>query len=104
PYPIIGVASPSRLKLYPREVSKARELPVYYNSPAADARVLDLRPGDAVVKCTDPADDSKVTDLPNEPVPAFDELCKRLRALKGKPVELYVRPKEAPAGAEPKRV
>lgn len=104
PYPIIGVASPPRLKLPPPEARKARDRPVYYNSAAAAARVMDLLPGDRVVRCTNPAKEDKVTDLPRDRQEAYDELCKRLRALKEGPLELYVLPRGAAEGQEPKKV
>jgi regulator of sigma E protease len=101
---VIGVASPRRLKLYPPEARKVRAMPVLYNSPAAAARVMDLQPGDVVVRCTDPSDASKVTDLPKKPAAAFAELCRRMAALPRDVLELYVQAKDAPAGTEPKRV
>jgi RIP metalloprotease RseP len=49
-FPVIGVAPLSRLKLFPKEAQKYRELPVTYTSSAAFARVIDLKPGDSVVR------------------------------------------------------
>jgi regulator of sigma E protease len=95
--PVIGVTPPPRLRLLPASVARTRELPVAFNSPAAAARELDLRPGDVVVAATDDAN-GKVTSLPTGKA-GWQELSKRLMALRGKDMVLRVQRAGAKAGA-----
>jgi regulator of sigma E protease len=88
--PMLGVLPAERLKFRPRPRIIKRELPVLYSSAAAFARSFDLRPGDELVKATDPAKGGAVTAVPAG-AKGWRELCKRLRLLEGQPVVLEVR-------------
>jgi regulator of sigma E protease len=98
PIPVIGVAPPSRLKLAPREAQKYRELPVTYNSPAAFARVMDLQPGDQIVKIgeNEVKSDGKGQDVV--------ELCKRLSESRTATFTIEVRRAGAARGSPPERI
>jgi regulator of sigma E protease len=96
--PVIGVAQPRNLKLPPAKVKPLHDRPVRFFSAAAAARVIDLRPGDEVLRATDPdRDDDELTKLTG----GLDELCRRMRRLAGRPLTLEVRRKGA---AEPEKV
>jgi regulator of sigma E protease len=88
--PVIGVRPASRLRLYPSLPAGDDHPPVRLESPAAAARVVDLRPGDKLLAASDPAGGDALTDLPADPHKALAELGRRLRALAGKPVSLKV--------------
>jgi regulator of sigma E protease len=96
--PVIGVGQPSRLR-FPsaRQLGDDGQPPVHLKSPAAAARVIDLRPGDTLVAASDPAGGDALTDLPADPRKALAELAGRLTALAGKPMTLKVRRKGADA-------
>ena len=92
--PVIGVAQINELKLLPHQFRKRRLSPVYYESAAAAARPLNLRPGDVVVAATDPDKDNDITPLP----PSSDKedfnlkaLSERVQRRAGKPMTLRVR-------------
>lgn len=65
--PTIGVAYPSRLKLYPEQAKRLRSMPVAYSSAAAHARVMPLDRGDEVLT----VDGDPLTG-------GFAELCHRM--------------------------
>jgi len=91
--PVIGVAAPLRLELFPEQARKYREAPARLGSPAAAARVIDLRPGDVVVAASDPDKDGELTSLGHDvDRGTFDsaELCRRMRGLKDRPFKLSV--------------
>ncbi len=84
PLPVIGVASASKLQLFPARYRKGHELPVHNSSPAAKARAIPLQPGDVVLRATDPAHSGELTPLQHDlQARTFDviELCQRLRKL-----------------------
>jgi membrane-associated protease RseP (regulator of RpoE activity) len=101
PNPLIGVSWPFELKLA-EKWGDGRPVPVILNSPAAAARVLDLRPGDRVLATTDPEHPSELKEL-SAPTPGetfnYGELAERLVLLSDKPIRLKVQRKGA-AGAE----
>src|SRR5262249_18370994 len=61
--PVIGIAPPGKLELWPEKEGKRHELPVRYHSAAAAARAVDLRPGDVVVRATNPDNEDELTPL-----------------------------------------
>jgi len=89
-YPVIGVASPVRLKLWSRDGKKYHELPVSYHSPAAYARAFDLQPGDVVVAASNPDHDGAVEPLDQDRARQMAELCRRMRGLGDKVLEIHV--------------
>lgn len=88
--PIVGIAPPDQLKLYPRSPGMVRELPVLRESPAAAARVLDLKPNDTLIASSE-AGKEGLTPLTGDRKARLDELCRRLMTLKGEPFELEVK-------------
>jgi regulator of sigma E protease len=105
--PVIGVSSSSRLQLIAAKHSKDREVPVLYSSPAADARVIPLHPGDVVLKATDPSRNNELTELTHDlKARTFDvvELCQRLRKLGRAALVLEVSRAGAAAGAPPEKL
>jgi regulator of sigma E protease len=105
--PVIGVAPPARLKLSSAKSKKFRDSPVPYSSPAASARVIELEPGDVVVKATDPAKDDDLTPLDHSAKDgSFDvaELCRRMQKLGSKPLVLEVVQTNGKADAKPRRI
>ncbi len=88
--PAIGVGPPDGIKLVKKSPNSPRDVPAFRDSAAAAARVLDLRPGDKVLKATNPSDkDGGLTD-----VASLAELCGRMRRLVGEPMTLAVLRKE----------
>jgi membrane-associated protease RseP (regulator of RpoE activity) len=89
--PAIGVlGQASGIKLVKKSPNGLRDVPATRDSAAAAARVLDLEPGDRVLKATNPSDkDGALTD-----VAGFGELCRRMRRLAGEPMTIVVRRKE----------
>lgn len=96
--PVIGVSGPSRLELVGPEYKKVYTSPAGRNSAAAAARVLELKPGDAIVSTSDPDNPSEMKSL--TPVD-YDELGKRFLALSGEPIKLAIR---HTGGREPETV
>jgi regulator of sigma E protease len=96
--PVIGVGPPSQLR-FPsaRQMGDDGQPPVHLKSPAAAARVVDLRPGDTLLAASDPASGDALKNLPADPRLALAELAHRLTALADKPVTLKVRRKGADA-------
>ena len=96
--PVIGVSPPGKLQLLPQKNPDGYERPAFDNSAAAAARVVDLRPGDVVVRASDPTKDGDaVTDLTHDVAKGtFDAaaLCERMRGLDGRDMVLYVVRKE----------
>jgi regulator of sigma E protease len=84
--PIIGVAAPLKLKLFPEQASKYRDRPAWFALPAADARVVALQPGDVILRATDPDHDG-LTELTG----GLDELAARMRRLRDRPMTIEVR-------------
>jgi regulator of sigma E protease len=94
--PAIGVGPPDGTKLVKKSPNGVHDLPAYRNSAAAAARVVDLQPGDKVLKATNPSDkDGPLTD-----VASVAELCSRMRRLAGEPMTLVVRRHETGATEE----
>jgi RIP metalloprotease RseP len=94
--PVIGVGQPYRLQLfkaYPGEPAEKAHPSVRLQSPAAFARVVDLRPGDLVEAASDPKGGDTLTELRADPQMALSELGRRMEALAGKPMTLKVRRK-----------
>jgi regulator of sigma E protease len=91
--PTIGVLQPSGLKLTKKSSSSLRDQPAYNGSAAVAARVLDLQPGDVILKATDSASNAALTNLPPNPAESMAELCRRMRLLVGEPMTLVVRRK-----------
>jgi RIP metalloprotease RseP len=89
--PVIGVLPASRLQLFPSREGDDVHPPYRLQSPAAYARVADLRPGDRILASSDADGGEKLKDLPADPQKAVDELGRRMRALAGKPMKLIVR-------------
>jgi regulator of sigma E protease len=109
--PVIGVSPSYRLKLWPAQARKHRELPVVYTSAASRAKAVSPSSAvgqgfefdDAIIGTTDPDqpeatyDPRKVTDLPPDPFgetkEARDpfEFRRRMKLLAGKPVVVRVR-------------
>jgi regulator of sigma E protease len=92
--PVIGVGLAQRARLQnARYFAGSGHPPYALQTPAAAARVVDLRPGDVLVAATDPARGGAVTPLPAEPRPALAELARRMRdpALADKPLTVRVR-------------
>jgi membrane-associated protease RseP (regulator of RpoE activity) len=85
--PVIGVSPAMQLVLGEKYYKPAFAIPVHYNSPAAAARVLDLRPGTIPVEASAPDDPEKVTPLER----GWPEVAERLRKLVNKPFVLRVR-------------
>jgi regulator of sigma E protease len=94
--PVIGVAPGMRLKLLSERWRKERAMPVRYSSPAAKARVLELKRGDVVVEATDPGKDGKVTPLPSG-AKGWQELAARMSKADKEPMTLKVRRAGKPA-------
>ena len=96
--PVIGVSPPGKLQLLPQKNPDDYARPAFDNSAAAAARVVDLRPGDVVVRASDPTKDGDaVADLPHDvDKGTFDAaaLCERMRGLGGRDMVLYVVRKE----------
>jgi membrane-associated protease RseP (regulator of RpoE activity) len=106
-YPVIGVAAPLRVKLWPRDLKKYHELPVSYGSPASFARAFDLQPGDVVVAASNPDHGDKVEPLNHDlSGRTFDaaELCRRMRGLGDRVLKIEVVRPGAPAGEGPRLV
>jgi RIP metalloprotease RseP len=94
--PVIGVGQPYRLQLlqaYPGEPTEKAHPSVRLQSPAAFARVVDLRPGDRVEAASDPKGGDTLSELPSDPQKALVELGQRMEALAGKPMTLRIRRK-----------
>jgi regulator of sigma E protease len=91
--PVIGVLPGFRLQLYPSHESDDVHPSYRLQSPAAFARVVDLRPGDRVLAASDAKGGSDLTDLPADSQKALVDLGQRMEALAGKPLTLKVRHK-----------
>ncbi len=92
--PVIGVGLAQRARLPTARYFAATGQPPYaLRTPAAAARVVDLRPGDVPVAATDPARGGAVTALPAGPRAALAELARRMRdpALADQPLTVRVR-------------
>ncbi len=85
PYPIVGFSPPPRLQLYGPIWKKYRALPCLYESPAAFARVLDLKPGDVVVKASIPGKEGALVELDRDPSMAMRQLCQLLMEMRDQP-------------------
>lgn len=100
-FPQLGIAPPQKLTL--RTVRRDDTPPVAVASPAARATAGDgpgFRPGDRIVKMTDPANPAAVTPLDPKPdgLPGeFFDYSKRLAKLAGKPVTFHVVRKDDPS-------
>jgi membrane-associated protease RseP (regulator of RpoE activity) len=101
--PVIGVGMAPLLQVTKQFDKELTPLPYLRNSPAAAARKIDLKPGDVVLKTTDP-------DKPDEPEPGLAlrhdlagrtwdhaEFARRMQRLSGKTMKIEVvrRGKEA---------
>jgi membrane-associated protease RseP (regulator of RpoE activity) len=90
--PAIGVQPPAGVTLIKKYPGELRGQPAAVGSAAAAARKIDLKPGDIVLKATDPDDTKReLTPLPTGPGENLAELCSRMRKLVGKPMTLIVR-------------
>lgn len=90
--PMIGVAPPESLQLARLSPDK-REHPVYYDSPAAQAKPpFEFK--DRIVACSDPKKNGEVTPLPTDPRYAkqldYFAFRERMQLLAGKPVVIRV--------------
>src|SRR5205085_1961778 len=81
-YPQLGIVPPQRLALV--SVPKKKSFrPVVPGTPAAESKDPGFEQGDRIVAMTDPADPTKVTDLPQDPKspdrkqPGFREYYRR---------------------------
>jgi hypothetical protein len=102
--PVIGVVPPPKLQLWTELYQKLRDRPYHYESAAAHARAIDLRPGDIVLKASDPAQGGAVTELKHDlRRRTFDavELCRRMTKLGAEPLVLEVDRAGAAAGTGP---
>ena len=91
--PVIGVGPPPELRLFPEKEAKRANYPPTIGA-AALARALDLKPGDVLVRTTDPAAPEELKDLPEAPATEsyhYGEFSQRLRRLAGKPMKVVVR-------------
>ena len=94
-HPVIGVAPPSELKLWPKSRNPPFK-PVVMSSAAARAKPP-FEFGDSIVGSTDAMNPDKVTPLPIDPrndqveQPDYFEFQKRLQILAGKPMVVQVR-------------
>jgi regulator of sigma E protease len=86
PMPVIGVKPGEQLTLYPARVKKDRAIPPLYNSAAAYARAVGVKPGAAVVEASDPDDPEKMTKADG-----WADVCDRMRRLGDRPLRLRVR-------------
>lgn len=91
PNPVIGVLWPFALKLPDRRDGEPLGGPVRKGSPAAAARVVDLRPGDRLLAATDPDAPDRLSNLPADAAGALAELTARFTRLAGTDVRLRVR-------------
>src|SRR5262249_1778629 len=102
--PVVGVAPPEQLRLPPKPEKDFGLLPVLKDSPAAAARPILVEKNEVVVAATDP-------DKPDAPKPIehnlktgtfdYQELGRRVLALRGKKMILRVLPKGADENAKP---
>jgi regulator of sigma E protease len=99
--PVIGIFPPSSLKLLPPKVRASHELPVSYNSAAAQA-TPSFEFGDAIIGTTDPQhpeDLDRILPLTEDPryLPPnpdhldYFEFRRRMHLLAGKPLAIQVR-------------
>lgn len=90
--PVIGVSSPLRL-VFPRDREGDDDGPFFAGTPAADAG---FKYEDVIIAMTNPADPSKVTDLPDDPhypnkgQRDYFEFMRRLQLLADKDVVIRV--------------
>jgi regulator of sigma E protease len=101
--PVIGVTPPDKLVLTPARFQKFHELPVLYDSPAAFARVMNLAPGDVIVRATDPDHKDELTPLSDPKESPFQQLARRMQILGDRPLVLEVR-RASGAEANPEKV
>jgi regulator of sigma E protease len=104
PKPVVGIITASDLKLLPRRVTKVRELPVQYESPAAKASPA-FQFDDAIIATSDPDypdDRDRLLPLPPDPRTPDDpehldyfEFQRRLKQLAGKEMTIRVRRESA---------
>jgi regulator of sigma E protease len=102
--PVIGVVPAPKLEVWPASAKKHREVPFAYQSAAASAREIDLRPGDVVLKATDPDKGGELSDLKHDlKTRTFDaaELCRRMTKLGAAPLTLEVNRADAGPDAPP---
>jgi regulator of sigma E protease len=102
--PVIGVVPPPKLELWPARWQKNHETPYGYESAAAAARAIDLRPGDVVLKASDPDKGGELTGLKHDlAARTFDaaELARRMKKLGTAPLVLEVSRAGAKEGAPP---
>src|SRR5262249_53914119 len=105
--PVIGVTPPPSLRLWPEKMKRITSMPVVYGSAAAHARATDLRPGDVVLRATDPDKGDELTALKHDrKAGTFDgaELCRRMVKLGDRPLVLEVSRAGAADGASPERL
>ncbi len=96
--PVIGVSPPSKLQVPTQKDLAEYGLAARYGSAAAAARVVDLRPGDVVVRASDPTKEGDaISDLTHDvDKGTFDAaaLCERMRGLGDRDMVLNVVRKE----------
>jgi regulator of sigma E protease len=105
--PVIGVVPAPKLELWPERARKHRAAPYGYQSAAAAAREINLRPGDVVLKATDPDKGGELTELIHDlKKRTFDaaELCRRMTKLGTAAMTLEVSRADAGQGAPPEKL
>jgi membrane-associated protease RseP (regulator of RpoE activity) len=98
PNPIIGVAPPEQLRLPAKPKKALGLLPVLPDSPAAAARAIPLENDEVIVAATDPDKPDTVKEIEHNLQAGtfdYDELGRRVRALRDKKMIVRVLPRGA---------
>lgn len=102
--PVVGVSPPEQLRLFPKPEKDLGVLPVLKDSPAAAARPLPVSQDEVVIAATDPDHPDTVTEIEHNPKTGtfdYQELSRRVRALRDKKMVVRVLPKGADEKAKP---
>ncbi|GEM_PF-128260 len=94
--PVVGVSPPLQLRLPPKPERELDVFPVLKDSPAAAARPVPVNQDEIIIATTDPDNPKSITEIKHDPQAGtfdYQELSRRVLALRGKKMIVRVLPK-----------